>query len=302
MVHSGDMLGPRIVADLSDGPTINFALTFGSVYPGAHDPCTRRGTDELWRASRTPDGPATLHIFRRSDRLWARAFGPGARWMLAHAARIASLDDRPADFRPCPRLRRLRPHTLGLRLAQTPTVLDALLPTILGQRVKVYEARRSWGRIVRALDERAPGPADLLLPPDPARLRRAPSWWFAEHGVERKRACALVDACRHADRIDRASPAQLARLFRLIPGLGPWTLGNVRLRAFGDADALIVGDYNLPHMVAFFFAGEPRGTDARMLELLTPYTGQRARAIRWIKSSGVRAPRFGPKTRFRFYV
>ena len=185
-------------------------------------------------------------------------------------------------------------------MGQTPTVLDALLPTIFGQRVKVYEARRSWGRIVRALDERAPGPRPLWLPPDPKRLVRAPSWWFAQHGVDDKRARALVESSRHAAKIDAAGPDRLPELFRLIQGLGPWTLGNVTLRAFGDPDALIVGDYNLPHAVTYFFTGAPRGTDAQMLELLAPFTGHRGRTVLMLKSSGQHPPRFGPKQRFRF--
>ena len=295
--------GAICLAALGPDLAINFRMTFGFVYPGGSDPCTQTGRQELWRASRTPDGPATLHLFVDENHLWARAFGVGKEWMLKAAPRVASLLDRPEDFRPaCAKLRRLKGRTFGLRLAQTPTVLDALLPTILGQRVKVYEARRSWSRIVRDLGEPAPGPVQLWLPPDPKRLVRAPSWWFAQHGVEQKRSKTMVEVCRHAARLDAASPDELPRLFRLIKGLGPWTLGNVQLRAFGDPDALIVGDYNLPHMVTHFFTGAARGDDEQMLDLLAPYAGQRGRAVRWVKAAGTRPPRFGPKQRFRFVL
>jgi 3-methyladenine DNA glycosylase/8-oxoguanine DNA glycosylase len=50
--------------------------------------------------------------------------------------------------------------------------------------------------------------------------------------------------------------------------------------ALGDADAVAVGDLHLPHLVARWLAGEHRGTDARMLELLEPFRGHRARVIR----------------------
>ena len=52
-------------------------------------------------------------------------------------------------------------------------------------------------------------------------------------------------------------------------------------------DAVSVGDFHLPNLVAFALAGEPRGDDARMLELLEPYRGQRARVIRLLELSGI---------------
>ena len=67
------------------------------------------------------------------------------------------------------------------------------------------------------------------------------------------------------------------------------------MRALGDTDAVSVGDFHLPNLVAFALAGEPRGTDARMLELLEPYRDQRARVVRLLELSGIRAPRYGPR-------
>ena len=63
----------------------------------------------------------------------------------------------------------------------------------------------------------------------------------------------------------------------------------------GDADAVPVGDYHIPNTVAWALAGEPRGTDERMLELLEPYRGHRRRVITLIKSAGISAPKYGPK-------
>jgi hypothetical protein len=42
-------------------------------------------------------------------------------------------------------------------------------------------------------------------------------------------------------------------------------------------------------------AGEPRGNDARMLELLEPYLGQRGRVIRLLEAARIKPPRFGPR-------
>jgi 3-methyladenine DNA glycosylase/8-oxoguanine DNA glycosylase len=56
-----------------------------------------------------------------------------------------------------------------------------------------------------------------------------------------------------------------------------------------------VGDFHLKNVVAHALAGEARATDERMLELLEPYRGHRARAVRVIESAGAGAPRFGPR-------
>jgi len=55
-----------------------------------------------------------------------------------------------------------------------------------------------------------------------------------------------------------------------------------------------VGDYHLADSVGYLFDGTPRSTDERMLELLEPYRGHRARVIRLIMLAGIAAPRFGP--------
>jgi 3-methyladenine DNA glycosylase/8-oxoguanine DNA glycosylase len=80
-----------------------------------------------------------------------------------------------------------------------------------------------------------------------------------------------------------------------VPGIGPWTIAEVGRVAYGDPDAVSVGDYHLPNLVAWALAGEPRADDARMLELLEPYRGQRGRVQRLLEASGIRIPRYGPR-------
>lgn len=298
---AGDGLGdrPQVLGRVPPGG-LDFAQTFGPLHPGQGVPCVYRGPRDFWRASWTPEGAGTLHLFVRGDRVGARAFGPGALWLLDRARGAASLLDRPERFAPRdPRFLRLRGGVRGLRLGRTASVLDTLLPTILGQRVKVVEARRSWIRLVRAFDARAPGPAPLWMPPEPRRVLRTPSWMFAAHGVDRTRAGTFVAVCRHAARLLSVDGRELVDLLRRIRGIGPWTLAHVRLSHLGDPDAVVVGDYNLPHAVGRFFTGAPRSSDEEMLRHLEPYAGQRARAVRWIKASGVKRVRFGPRTPLR---
>ncbi|MEO6121979.1 MAG: hypothetical protein ABIW46_02110, partial [Acidimicrobiales bacterium] len=73
------------------------------------------------------------------------------------------------------------------------------------------------------------------------------------------------------------------------------TAATVAYAALGDADAVCTGDFHLPNQVAWCLAGEARGDDARMLELLEPYCGHRARVQHLITAAGVHAPRFRPR-------
>ncbi len=69
--------------------------------------------------------------------------------------------------------------------------------------------------------------------------------------------------------------------------------------ALGDADAVPVGDYHLPNLVSWALAGEPRGTDDRMLELLAPWAGHRGRVLRLLGRGVGHAPRYGPRLALR---
>jgi 3-methyladenine DNA glycosylase/8-oxoguanine DNA glycosylase len=176
-----------------------------------------------------------------------------------------------------------------------------LVPTILGQRITGGEAIRQWHRLCRRLGQRAPGPrADLLLPPSPEALLGHPAWWFHPLGIEAKRAEAVRTVARHADKLwgwAKLPIDQAASKLALLPGTGVWTIGSVMASAMGDPDAVAVGDFHLKNVVSFALAGEARGTDARMLELLAPYAGQRGRVVRLLLLDGHGAPRFGPRQR-----
>jgi len=68
---------------------------------------------------------------------------------------------------------------------------------------------------------------------------------------------------------------------------------------FGDPDAVSVGDYHMKNIVSWALAGEPRGTDERMLELLEPFAGHRGRVCVLLEAGGIGAPRFGPRMPLR---
>ena len=79
-------------------------------------------------------------------------------------------------------------------------------------------------------------------------------------------------------------------------GIGMWTASAVLGEALGDPDAIPIGDYHIPNTVSWALAGEPRGTDERMVDLLEPYRGHRHRVVRLLHLGGFSAPKYGPKT------
>ena len=136
------------------------------------------------------------------------------------------------------------------------------------------------------------------LPPAPETMAGLPGYAYHPLGLERRRADAIRFAAGRAARVEECMDLPLSDAYarlQALPLVGPWTAVEVGLRAFGDADAVSVGDFHLCHAVCWALAGEPRGTDERMLELLAPYAGHRARVIRLIESAGVQAPRRGPR-------
>jgi 3-methyladenine DNA glycosylase/8-oxoguanine DNA glycosylase len=181
-------------------------------------------------------------------------------------------------------------------------VFEALVPVVLAQKVIGQEAHRSYQALVKALGEAAPGPPGLTVAPSAAVLARTPYWTFHKFGVERRRAEVIIRAAHSASRLEETVMMDLSsarRRLEAFPGVGPWTAAKVAQVALGDPDAVQVGDYHLPHSVGYALEGTVRSTDERMLKLLEPYSGHRARVIRLITIAGIAAPRFGPKMPLR---
>jgi 3-methyladenine DNA glycosylase/8-oxoguanine DNA glycosylase len=229
------------------------------------------------------------------------AWGAGSDWLLDRLPAVVGLHDDPASFRPDhPLLYRLARRSPGLRTPATGGVLAALVPAVLEQRVTSREAHRSWGALVRAYGTPAPGPLGLRLPPSADVLAGLPYYRLHRFGIERQRATTVARVARHARRLEEVVDLPLAdgyRRLRAVPGVGAWTAAVVGQVALGDADAVRVGDFHVPHQVAWALAGEPRATDERLLELLEPYRGHRGRVCRLIVSAGISAPARGPRRR-----
>jgi 3-methyladenine DNA glycosylase/8-oxoguanine DNA glycosylase len=290
------MPGPDATGFVPISAPIDLALTLGPVAHGRGDPTIRFGPDGIWRGTRTPEGPATIRLRTAAGGVEVTAWGAGAAAAIDGAADLIGANDDPSRLEPRHRLIGELVHRFpGLRLPRTNRPFEALLPAICEQKVAGVDARRALSGIIASHGEDAPGPGGLRLPPAPATLAALPYHAFHRFGLERRRADLIRVTAQLAPRIELASPAEVYARLGAVRGIGPWTLAEVGRIAFGDPDAISVGDYHLPNLVAWALVREPRADDARMLELLEPYRGQRGRVQRLLEASGIGAPRYGPR-------
>jgi 3-methyladenine DNA glycosylase/8-oxoguanine DNA glycosylase len=283
---------------------IDLRLTLGLTRHGRADPATRfPGQAELWRATRNADGPVTLRVVERGGRVAAEAWGPGADLALDRLPDLVGANDRLDGFvAHHPPVARVMHDLPGLRLGRTGALVEALVPTILEQKVTTFEALRAYQQLMRRYGEPAPGPGGLVLPPAPSVLAGAPYYDLHVLGIERKRADTIRRVCARATRLEalaEGSPADARAHLTTIAGIGVWSAASATLVSHGDPDAVIVGDYHLPRMVTLALSGTSVDDDERMLELLEPYRGHRARVQRLIMLAGIGRKRRAPRARIR---
>ncbi|RJQ83245.1 DNA-3-methyladenine glycosylase family protein [Amycolatopsis panacis] len=260
-----------------------------------------------WLAANTPGGKGTLALLRRPDGVVeAASWGDGADFLLAGVPALLGAEDDDTGFVAHHEvLAQARHEHPGLRLGSTGRVWDALVLAVLEQKVTGKEAIRSWARLCRWFGTPAPGPAPefLRVPPDPAAVLSIVDWNWHRIGVDLKRRTTIIEAARVAPRLEEAvqlAGAEGRARLRKVRGIGVWTAAEIAQRAWGDPDAVSFGDYNIPSMVGHALLGH-RIDDEAMAALLAPYAPHRQRAVRYLETSGIRAPRYGPRIELRDY-
>ena len=175
----------------------------------------------------------------------------------------------------------------GLRVPGTVDPAELALRTVLGQQVSVAGARTLTARLVSAFGE--PTPYGLHAFPTPATL--------AEAGVDRLRAIGLTGA--RAGTLARLSEVLAAGLdlgpgsdravaraeLAAVPGVGPWTVEYIALRAMGDPDAFPAHDLVLRQALGGVTAAEA----LRRAEAWRPWRGYAAQHL-WTARASAGAP------------
>ena len=252
----------------------------------------------VWRTSLTPEGPGTLRIrvgraTETGDEVEIDAWGEGAHWLIKQAPALLGAEDDDTGFAELaaahPILAEAHRTRSQVRLIRSGQVMQALIPSILEQKVTTLSAFAAWRRLVRKYGTPAPGPAwmprDLYVMPEPHVWVLIPSWEWRRAEVDGKRAESIIRACRRAqalERLARADVDEAAAKLQTIPGIGPWTAAETLQRSHGAPDLVSVGDLHLPRIICGIL-GEPGDTsydDEKMLRLLAPFAPHRQRAVR----------------------
>ncbi|MDT5337077.1 MAG: hypothetical protein QOD90_2582 [Mycobacterium sp.] len=277
-------------------------MTLSPQRRGPGDPCYQLVDGAIWRTSLLPSGPVTARLTKSApSTVDCEAWGDGADEYVAQLPAMLGVHDDAGGFAPEePTIAAAHRRVPHLRLGRTNRVLEALVPAVLEQRVAGKDAFRAWRLLVTKFGTPAPGPAParMRVPPAADVWRRVPSWEFHLANVDPGRARTLVGCAQRADALERLSaraPEDARSALTTLPGVGVWTAAEVAQRAWGDADALSIGDYHLSNVVGSTLLGH-RIDDDEMVELLEPLRPHRYRAVRLLEVSGMaRNPRFGAR-------
>lgn len=282
----------------------DFAETTRLLRTGRGDPTVCREPGGFRRSARTPEGPATVRVRAfESDRIEAEAWGPGAAAAIALVPGWIGLREPPWQLPAHPVTDRLLHRLPGVRLTDGGNVFEALVNIVLQQQVTWHEAAYTWRRLIEHVSEPAPGPSALLLPPAPGDLRRAGVDELVALGIGHRRAKTLYEIAFSASRLERIRllpTGEALSLLGTIRGVGPWTAAMTLGLRLGRPEPIVLGDVHFPHTVCWALAGEARGSDARMVELLEPFGSEAFRAMRLLLAARIEAPRRAPKRVVRF--
>lgn len=252
-------------------------------------PGLERGDGRLFaRVLSLPHGAGVVELLLHDDHVACRVQLVDQRDLTAAVARVRHLLDLDADptavdaalAAPGPAATALvdlvaaRP---GLRVPGTVDALETTVRTVVGQQVSVSGARTVIGRVVEMSGEpvdlslarehgltHAFPTAEALAALDPETLPMPRSRGRTVVGLAHAVASGDVSLDPGVDR-DDASRALLA-----LPGIGPWTVGYVRMRGLGDPDVLLETDLVLRRILEARGATE---TDTRRWSPWRSYAG-----------------------------
>ncbi len=292
------------------GRPLDVLAVIGVLRRGGGDPTFRRDPDgTIWRGIRTPQGPSTLRLRLVAGlTLEAAAWGPGAEWVLASVpTMLGERDDATGFVAHHPQVAEAARRFSGWRVPCTGLVLEALIPSIIEQKVTGREAFGSYRTLIHRYGERAPGEGGargLWVAPAATTWATIPSWEWLRAGVDPARSAAAVRAAGAAGRLEQCttlSHEHAHRRLRAAPGVGVWTAAEVRHTALGDPDAVSFGDYHVAKNIGWALTGSAVDDDG-LAELLEPYAGHRYRVQRLLELAGAMRPRRGPRRPLRTHL
>jgi AraC family transcriptional regulator of adaptative response / DNA-3-methyladenine glycosylase II len=205
------------------------------------------------RTLRLPHGPGVVALRPLADHVGCQLALADLRDLATAISRCRRLLDLDADpvavaglLREDPVLTPLVDKAPGRRVPRTVDPAEFAVRAVIGQQVSTAAARTHAGRLARANGEPVQDPAGGLsrLFPGPAALAEVDPGTLAFPRSRRTTFAALTGALA-AGRID-LSPggdwAEARRRLAALPGIGPWTVETIAMRALGDPDAFPATD------------------------------------------------------------
>jgi len=230
--------------------------------PGVEEITTGPGGGRTYRRTLAlPGGPGVVEVDQpRRPQGWldCRLRLTALRDLTAAVQRLRALFDLDADpdavdraLEADPSLAPLVAARPGLRSPGHVDPHELAVRAVLGQQVTVAAARTLAGRLAERYGEPLPAPSGGLtrLFPSSTALAEAADTDLAMprarqravRGLCAALASGTVDLSPGVDR-EQASADLLA-----LPGIGPWTVSYVRMRALGDPDAYLPTDIGVRH-------------------------------------------------------
>ncbi len=205
--------------------------------------------------------------------------------LVVRARRLLDLDADPgavADVLAAdPALGPLVAARPGLRVPGAFDGFELAVRAVLGQQVSVAAARTLAGRLVTLAGTPLPGAAGAtggetaLLFPTAAEVAEADLTLLGMPDSRRRTLRGLAEAVARGF-VDLDGSADIddtcARLLSL-PGIGPWTVAYVRLRALRDPDSFLVGDLALRKAAVAIGLPEPWPELVARAEAWRPWRG-----------------------------
>jgi AraC family transcriptional regulator, regulatory protein of adaptative response / DNA-3-methyladenine glycosylase II len=166
------------------------------------------------------------------------------------ARRAFDLDADPATIDGAlsrdPTLAPLIARTPGIRVPGTFDGFELLVRAIFGQQVSVAGARTSLGRLVERSGtplERPDGRITHVFPtPEQVAELSPEAFGMPRARAETIRRVATLVVSGELDLSSHASREEILGALGEVPGIGPWTLEYVAMRALGDPNAFMAGD------------------------------------------------------------
>jgi len=238
--------------------------------------------DRYTTAVQFSGGPGTLVLNLAPSSIGVQQFGGTTLEAHAIVLGILGLDQPAAAFARLARklgLARLVAGRSDLRIAQTPSIFDGLVWSIIGQQINFSFACVLKRRLVERLGVKLE--SGLYAPPTPSAVAEVEPRELAPLQFSRSKAEYLVGAARRIveGKLDLValrtmSATRAERTLLALHGLGPWSVNYLMMRALGFPDCVPLGDTGVTSgLESLLKLDERPDIDAtrRLMAVFSPY-------------------------------